>query len=433
MTTLVALLNGVRVGVVSRRANGRVDFEYDAQWVRRPESSWLSLSMPASASRHSNDVVAPYLWGLLPDNPQVIERWGREFRVSAGNVFDLIANVGEDCAGAVQFVAPERIESLLGETRRVVDWLDEAQVAERLRDLRRDASTWRRALDRGRFSLAGAQPKTALLLEDGRFGIPSGRTPTTHILKPATEDLFEGHVENEHFCLRLAGRLGLPVARSEIRRFRDEVAIVVERYDRQIVEENRRSRNIVRVHQEDLCQALGVHPTRKYQSEGGPSPESCIALLRAHSLRPEEDVRSFMDAQIFNWLIFGTDGHAKNYSLLHWVGGRVRLAPLYDVASVLPYPGVDRLRAKLAMKVGGKYRLRDIGRHSWSKFARENKLNEEEVRLAVETMTRRLPDEALSLASELRKAELRHPILRKLVEALVSRSASIRREFGMAS
>lgn len=433
MKSLIACVGGERMGVVIQRAHGRVGFEYDEAWASRAGSHWLSLSMPTSVVEHANDVVAPFLWGLLPDNPQVLERWARQFQVSAGNVFDLIANVGEDCAGAVQFVVPERAESLKSETRRVVEWLDDEQIAERLRDLRRDASTWRRATDRGRFSLAGAQPKTALVFENGRFGIPSGRTPTTHILKPVTDELFEGQIENEHFCLRLGGRLGLPVAHTEVRRFGAEFAIVIARYDRWVANAARPRGGVVRVHQEDFCQALGVSLGRKYQSEGGPSAEACVRLLREHSLREADDVKTFVEAQIFNWLIAGTDGHAKNYSLLHATGGRVRLAPLYDVASVLPYPGVDLLRAKLAMKIGGKYRLRDIGPHSWSKFAQQNRLGESDVLASATSLATRLPDEASTLARDLRESGMNHPILARLEQALSVRAAKALRELRNAT
>ena len=138
------------------------------------------------------------LWGLLPDNDRVLQSWGRQFHVSPRNVFRLIANVGEDCAGAVQFVSPERLETLRGEpTAKEVAWLTEDDVAERLSALRADDSAWRAERDTGR-SLAGAQPKTALLFERKRWGVPSGRTPTTHILKPPTGD-WDGHAENEHF------------------------------------------------------------------------------------------------------------------------------------------------------------------------------------------------------------------------------------------
>jgi serine/threonine-protein kinase HipA len=260
-------------------------------------------------TRHAR--IEAFLWGLLPDNDRVLENWGRRFQVSPRNVFRLITHVGEDCAGAVQFVSPERFETLQKEPgSRDVKWLTEDHVAERLRALRADYSQWRSAQDTGQFSLAGAQPKTALLFERKRWGIPSGRVPTTHILKPPTGE-WDGHAENEHFSLRLARAAGLIVPNSTVQRFGDEVAIVIERYDR-IRQGDRWSR----IHQEDMCQALGLHPTRKYESDGGPDAAKIGELLRAQSSSPQEDVVSFVDSIIFNWLIAGTDAHAKNFGLL---------------------------------------------------------------------------------------------------------------------
>ena len=188
--------------------------------------------------------------------------------------------------------------------------------------------------------------------------------PTTHILKPPTGH-FDGHAENEHICLMLARNLGLPAAQSKVMRFKDEVAIVIERYDRQ-----QSGNDIVRVHQEDICQALGVMPTKKYQNEGGPSAANIVELLRTYSTDRDADLDTFGAALGFNWLIAGTDAHAKNYSLL-LSGPDVRLAPLYDIASILPYDEVDLRNAKLAMKIGGEYKVSQIGLRQWQKFARE--------------------------------------------------------------
>jgi serine/threonine-protein kinase HipA len=215
--------------------------------------------------------------------------------------------------------------------------------------------------DAGQFSLAGAQPKTALFFDGKRWGVPAGRLPTTHILKPPVPHL-DGQLENEHLCLTLARAVGLPAASSTVLRFADEKAIVIERYDR-IAAEKAGSRNrILRLHQEDLCQALGLLPSLKYQSDGGPTPQAVAGLLRDHSHRASEDVGTFVSSLIFNWLIGGTDAHAKNYSLLLGSRGQVRLAPLYDLGSALPYPDIDQRRMKLAMKFGSTYRIRDIGR-----------------------------------------------------------------------
>jgi serine/threonine-protein kinase HipA len=332
-----------------------------------------------------------------------------------------LSSVGEDCAGAVQFVRPERMDAVRSDARAEVDWLDEAGVAERLRTLRQDQSAWRIARDTGQFSLAGAQPKTALLLQDGRWGVPSGRIPTTHILKPPTGE-FDGHAENEHFCLELARNFGLPVANSEVRRFADEIAIVIERYDR-----TRVHGSVIRVHQGDICQAMGLPPTLKYQNEGGPGVREVAELLSTYSSSPSEDIRTFLGAVAFNWLVAGTDGHAKNYALLLSSESRIRLAPLYDLASALPYPGMHPPRLKLAMKIGGEYGLRNIGARHWQRLALETHLNPDEALANVRASAEAMPDH-LSTTRKLVQAEgLTHPIINRLSEKILARAKECRR------
>lgn len=328
---LVTLMGGRVVGHVEQNLQGKLRFTYDQVWRDWPGAYPLSLSMPMGRREHEDQTIRPYLEGLLPDNEWILRRWGSQFHVSARNPFTLLAHVGEDCAGAVQFCRPDRVAELQGNADPPVRWLAEAEIATTLRELRTDNATGRVAADPGYFSLPGAQPKTALLFQDGRWGIPSGRTPTTHILKPPLGDL-EGFAENEHLCLRLAAGLGLPVARSEVRRFDGEIAIVVERYDRMAV-----GGRIVRVHQEDFCQALSVPPRIKYEAEGGPGAPAMATVLRDFSSAPEEDLDTLLTALALNWVIGGTDAHAKNFSLLI-AARQVRLAPLYDIASVLPYP-----------------------------------------------------------------------------------------------
>src|ERR1700675_280236 len=252
---LVPLLNGKEIGQLYRDARGRLTLVYADAWRHAADAYPLSLSMPLAAKEHGRSVVEAFLWGLLPDNERVLSRWAAKFQVSARNVFALISHVGEDCAGAVQFVTPERLEAIRSGKGDKVEWLDESELAKRLQMLREDHAAWRLPRDTGQFSLAGAQPKTALLLQNERWGIPSGRIPTTHILKPPTGH-FDGHAENEHFCLMLARNLGLPAAQSKVMRFENEIAIVIERYDRQ-----HKGNQILRVHQEDTCQALGIMPT----------------------------------------------------------------------------------------------------------------------------------------------------------------------------
>lgn len=414
---LVAVAVGRVVGRVTRtRETNRLAFAYDEAWRATEGAFPVSLSMPLASAAHAHKAVEAFLWGLLPDNENVLDRWAKQFHVSARNPFGLLANVGEDCAGAVQFARPERLDELVGGGRAEVAWLTERGVGSRLRLLREDHAAWRIPSDSGQFSLAGAQPKTALLLKDGRWGVPSGRTPTTHILKPPTA-AFDGHAENEHFCLALAQALGLPAAGSEVRRFDGEVAIVVERYDRVRV-----GREFVRVHQEDLCQALAFLPTAKYQADGGPGPARIVELLRTSSSRPAEDVATFIDALAFNWLVAGTDGHAKNYSLLHGAGGRVRLAPLYDLASALPYPDMPEQKLKLAMKVGDSYRLRDVLRRNWERFAEEVRLPPAQVVERVASLASRLPKKVAAVRAQAAEEGLDHPILDRLAKVLPERA-----------
>jgi serine/threonine-protein kinase HipA len=209
--------------------------------------------------------------------------------------------------------------------------------------------------------------------------------------------------------------LGLIAVRTEVKRFADEIAIVVERYDRRRTESG-----IVRVHQEDMCQALSVLPQRKYENEGGPSARSIVELLQTASRGPE-DVARFVDALIFNWLIGGTDAHAKNYSLLIGAGGIARLAPLYDVASILAYENYDVQKVKLAMKIGGEYRLRDIGVRQWRKLAGELHLAEDTVVHRVKELTGMLPDHLDDVRKEANAAGLDHPLIDRLVKVVSTR------------
>lgn len=413
---LVALLNGREIGRVRRDKRGRLAFVYADAWRNAPEAHPLSLSMPVAAAEHGHAAIEPFLWGLLPDNAAILDQWARRFHVSPRNPFALVAHVGEDCAGAVQFVRPERVDACLAADAEPVEWLDEHAVAERLRLLQADHSAWRAPRDTGQFSLAGAQPKTALLLQDGQWGVPSGRTPTTHILKPPT-GAFNGHAENEHFCLVLARRLGLPTVTSRIMHFEDQIAIVIERYDRQ-----RDGRGLLRVHQEDVCQAMGVPPTRKYENEGGPGARDVTELLRTHSSRRDEDVATFLDALIFSWLAAGTDAHAKNYSLLIGSGGHVRLAPLYDLASALPYDDMQFQKLKLAMKIGPDYRLRDIGTREWRRLAERTRVDPDDLLRRITDLASRLPEEAVTVRDRMQLKGLTHDVIERLCDRIAARA-----------
>lgn len=412
---LLAILDRREMGRFVRDSRGRVSFAYSDAWREAPDAFPLSLSMPLALREHGHARTDPFLWGLLPDNENILARWGQRFRVSARNAFGLVAAVGEDCAGAVQFVRPDRLDAILGGARAPIEWLDEEAIAKRLRLLREDQAAWRIPGDTGQFSLAGAQPKTALLFENGHWGVPSGRTPTTHIFKPPSPQ-FDGHAENEHFCLELARGLGLPVAKSSIMRFREEVAIVIERYDRVRMRDG-----VQRVHQEDACQALSVPPTRKYQSDGGPGIREIVELLKTHSSNPPEDTNTFLDAVVYNWLIAGPDAHAKNYALLIGAAGRVRLAPLFDIASILPYPDFDLQRVRMAMRIGGEYKLRNIRLYQWRRQAQALRIDPTKMIARIDELARQISEHVPEVRRRMKIEGIRHPIVGTLAEALTAR------------
>ncbi len=409
--------------IVREPRRDRMTFVYDEAWRADATSHPLSLSMPLSGGSHAHDVISPFLWGLLPDNDGVLRRWGERFHVSPGNVFRLLEHVGEDCAGAVQLVKPERLDAWR-ESRSAgrVQWLSDDDIAERLRLLLRDHSASRTGTDRGHFSLAGAQPKTALHFDPkgNRWGVPSGTVPTTHIFKPPTGD-FDGYAENEHFCMSVARALGLGTATSRITSFGDVTVIVVERFDRARI-----GALVQRIHQEDMCQAMARMPQQKYQNQGGPSAADIMNLIRQHSAVREEDAARFMDALIFNWLVMGTDAHAKNYAFLIGTGGRVRLAPLYDLSSALPYPQqVHPRQATLAMKIGGKYKLREITVREWRKCAAELRYDESILMDRIRSIAAMMPDAASDVSKALRAAGIRHSVCKRLVDAMRERCGAV--------
>jgi serine/threonine-protein kinase HipA len=164
-------------------------------------------------------------------------------------------------------------------------------------------------------------------------------------------------------------------------------------------------------------------PTSKYQNEGGPRPADIAGLLRAQSSKQRQDVETFADALVFNWLIGGTDAHAKNYSVLHGVGRKLRLAPLYDLASALPYGQLDERKLKLALRIGREYLLLNVGLRQWQQAEGDLGLPAgslvRRARKLAQAVQRKLP----AVADRLRREELRHPVVDRLFSVLQERAA----------
>ena len=379
-------LHGQHVADMRREA-GQLRLRYVAQGAD------VSTSMSSLVDEHPHAKVAPWIDGLLPDNEQVIQRWARDMQV-APSAFSLLGSpIGLDCAGAVQFTSGEA--ELPADRDSGVQWLDGDRLADLGDQLHRDRTAWGEATRTGRFSLAGAQSKVALRLQDGRYGEPYGDEPTNVIVKPSLPG-FADHVVNEHLCLEAARRCGLHAAASRVESFGEHRVFVTLRFDRAVLDGR-----LVRVHQEDLCQALSVPPSRKYQSDGGPTPRVIAERLRevVAPVQAEQDVRRFFEALLFNWVVVGTDGHAKNYGLLLPRRGTPRLAPLYDIGSMAPYE--NPLGCKLAMKFGGEYRFKAIrAERSVAKGARELGIDPEWAVARLRELANRVPDAIASAATD---------------------------------
>ncbi len=355
---LLVLINGVSVGWVMEDENGALDFSYEPSYDGIP----LSLSMPVANVTYGDKVVRPFLFGLLPEDRGLRRRLGDEFGVSGNNPFALLGHIGSDCAGAVQVLTRERPV----DTRETISRYHKTStddIASRLRAIRLDTSAlWQ--LRTEHWSLGGQQSKIALAQFDDAWFECEGSAATTHIIKPGIPSL-ACQALNEHLCLRLASLCGLPASESSYVLFNDEPAIVVKRYDRLVLG----SSEVMRLHQEDLCQALSVFPDKKYPSDGGPSVRDVVLLLDKHP-NARENKAAFVAQLFFNYLVGAPDAHAKNFSvLLHDPSGPI-LSPLYDVASGLPYD-YDRRHHVLrcAMSIGGENRIRMLRRHHVQRLA----------------------------------------------------------------
>ncbi len=368
-------------GTLTQGESGRLRFSYSADY----KGPRLSVSMPISTTTIEDEIVRPWLMGLVPEDETVLAELSKDRGVTVRNPFSVLSEIGEDCQGAVQFFK-NPAQSIPSET---VVPLTESEVADRLRrSLASRPSFWAPS---ERWSLGGNQSKLAFRRIAGGWASCKGSAATTHILKPGVEGLSLQALD-EHMCMRIAEAAGLSVAHSEYMEFEDIPTIVVERYDRVVTAEQ-----VTRVHQEDFCQALGVDPSHKYASDGGPSANDCIDLLRKSTV--EDDVTRFVQALFYNYLICGTDAHAKNYSLLHATATDVTLAPLYDVASFLPYWENRRRTPKLAMSIGGENRFGRVGVSAIRRFAEQNGLSSDTCILLMKDLASRVA-EAAAIVSE---------------------------------
>jgi serine/threonine-protein kinase HipA len=351
---LNVFINARLLGQLNRETSGAIDFRYDPSWLDWEHALPVSLSLPLREDRYIGDPVIAVFDNLLPDSDDIRKNLAERVKANGYDAYSLLTAIGRDCVGALQFLPegddPGPAGTISGRPA------DDAEIGRLISNL----SNAPLGVDEDtefRISLAGAQEKTALLYWKNKWHIPTRTTATTHILKPQIGMLANGidmtkSVENEHFCMRLMAELGLPTAKTEIQDFDGTRVLVVERFDRIWT----RDKRLIRRPQEDLCQALSIPPTRKYQADGGPGMSQVLDLLKG-SDDPDTDQKLFIKAQIIFWLIGATDGHAKNFSLFLTPGGQFSMTPIYDVLSAQPNMDAGQIRhnqMKLALSIGDK-------------------------------------------------------------------------------
>lgn len=349
---LNVFLNSRLVGVLRRESTGAIDFQYAKDWLGWQSTFPVSLSLPLREDRYIGAPVINVFDNLLPDSDAIRKRVAERVGAGGTDAYSLLTALGHDCVGALQFlpdgIDPGKAGAVDGKP------VTDDEVAVIVNNLA-SAPLGMSEDEDFRISIAGAQEKTALLRKDGQWFKPVATTATTHILKPQIGQLPNGidlsnSAENEYFCLKLLAALGVPTADAEIADFGDRRTLIVERFDRRCTNDGR----LLRLPQEDICQAFSVPPTRKYQSDGGPGMRDIIELLKGSDM-PEQDIATFMRACILFWMLGATDGHAKNFSITLGPGGRFRLTRLYDVLSAQPSLDAGQIQQKkfkLAMSVG---------------------------------------------------------------------------------
>ena len=413
--TLDVYLHDELVGHLIQDAGGQMVFDYAASWLSKPGPTALSQSLPLRKERFTQNECRGFFAGILPEEGKR-EIIARNLGISARNDYAMLEQIGGECAGAVTFIPAGQP---LPERNYNYRELSSQELARILKELpKRPLLAGEKGI---RLSLAGAQDKVAVRIEDNEISLPLGGAPSTHILKPGAER-FAGLVFNEAVNMNLASAIGIPAAKVEIRTVESVEYLLVERYDR-IHRKVGETTVLERLHQEDFCQAQNIVSEMKYQKEGGPSLKQCFQLLRVASGAPVIDLRRLLDAVIFNYIVGNNDAHGKNFSLLYHSLGtenqEVRFAPLYDIVSTIYYPEVSK---EMAMKIGSEYLSDRVSPKDFEKLA-------EEAGLAKPIVRSRVPELAEAIVAALEKMEIAYPVGQDVAALIRKRCETVRSRF----
>jgi serine/threonine-protein kinase HipA len=372
----------------------RLSFRYGGSYLSLRAALPLSRHLPTRDVMFDDSATRAFFANLLPEG-DIRRQVARQLGVSAENIFALLEGIGGDCAGAVSILSPDDIPGASGKYRPI----SPEALALELTTL--PAHPFLAGEEGVRLSLAGAQNKLPLYVENGAFFIPEGSRASSHILKTAIPQL-ENTVVNEAFCMNLALMAGLTVPVAQVVEIGGQEVYMVERYDRKLIAPG----EIERLHQEDFCQALGVIPEMKYEQEGGPGFLDCFKLVEEWSDEPILDTLSLLKWALFNFLIGNADSHAKNLSFLY-AAGNVRLAPFYDLLSTAVY---ERVNNKFAMKMGGQKDPRYLMANHLARFAAEAGIELRTVRAQLLELCGKM-EGSIGLLADTYRETYQHPII----------------------
>jgi serine/threonine-protein kinase HipA len=392
------------VGYLWRNPLGYMGFRYDDQWLK-PGGFAISYTLPLGHNDFTPEdgIAHRFFANLLPEGG-AREQIVRDLKI-ANTDFDLLRAIGGECAGVLSVLPVEQRPSTEYKYHPITDEELANMVARR-----GQVYTWS-ATERPRLSLAGAQNKCPILVREGAYLLPLKASPSSHILKFELAD-YRHLPAYETFTTLLAGAAGLPVVDIQLRIVGKTHYVLIERYDRQRDENGQ----LVRLHQEDFCQALGYGYERKYQEDGGPGFADCFRLVQDVSSDPANDLQHLLHWQIFNVLAGNSDGHAKNLSLLYLTNGEIRLAPFYDLVCTR---AIERIDYHLALAVGNERNPGVITPEHWTILARQCDLRPQFLLNQVRDVASRLQDALDNTREEFETRFGEYPALQRIEQVVI--------------
>ena len=359
------------VGIIEGDSEYSATFRYSDDYLAQDTARPISISLPLTDRPYGPEKTRSFFEGLLPEG--FLRRTVAENnRTDANDYLSILEMLGAECLGAIQ-LRGERYTADEPEYRE----LDPDMM---FRLASEGATTSADLVVEAHLSLTGASGKIrAYLADDGKWYLPVGSAPSTHILKQS-HIRYDHVVENEQLALQTASLMGISIAESRIimtgAHGDGNVLFATERYDRTMEGSERVISGLpcpLRLHQEDFGQAMGIPASDKYEKQGGGYMKQMFDLLKRRSAYPIEDQTKLWDIIVFHWLSGNTDGHIKNFALVYDRHlNAVRLAPAYDILSTVVY---DTHSKEMAFSIGGELEWSRIGREHFEKACDEIGLN----------------------------------------------------------